>query len=192
MSYLNPSLVSKLSSETRPQQFKRKIAPYYLRRNQTDVLDELPEKVETLEWVELNRKDSQIYREAIADGAWMSARRAAIISGKHSSKMERIRELVELAKDEGKNVIIFSYFRDVLSLLAQEFEQEAVGVIDGSISAKKRQELVDELGKSGHVLLAQITAGGVGLNIQHSSVVILAEIQVKPSLEDQALSLIHI
>ncbi len=191
MSYLNPSLVSKLSSETRPQQFKRKIAPYYLRRNQTDVLDELPEKVETLEWVELNRKDSQIYREAIADGAWMSARRAAIISGKHSSKMERIRELVELAKDEGKNVIIFSYFRDVLSLLAQEFEQEAVGVIDGSISAKKRQELVDELGKSGHVLLAQITAGGVGLNIQHSSVVILAEIQVKPSLEDQAIARAH-
>ena len=191
MSYLNPPLARKLSSETRPQQFKRKIAPYYLRRNQTDVLDELPEKVETLEWVELNRKDSQIYREAIADGAWMSARRAAIISGEHSSKMERIRELVVLAKDEGKNVIIFSYFRDVLSLLAQAFEQEAVGVIDGSISAKKRQELVDELGKSGHVLLAQITAGGVGLNIQHSSVVILAEIQVKPSLEDQAIARAH-
>ena len=191
MSYLNPSLARKLSSETRPQQFKRKIAPYYLRRNQTDVLDELPEKVETLEWVELNRKDSQIYREAIAEGAWMSARRAAIISGKHSSKMERIRELVDLAKDEGKNVIIFSYFRDVLSLLAQTFEQVAVGVIDGSISAKKRQELVDELGKSGHVLLAQITAGGVGLNIQHSSVVILAEIQVKPSLEDQAIARAH-
>ena len=105
--------------------------------------------------------------------------------------MERIKELVDLAKDEGKNVIIFSYFRDVLSLLAKVFNNESVGVIDGSISAKKRQELVDELGKSGHVLLAQINAGGVGLNNQHSSVVILTEIQVKPSLEDQAIARAH-
>ncbi|HCG46458.1 SNF2-related protein [Corynebacterium flavescens] len=191
ISYLEPSLRQKLGEVVSAQKFKREIAPFYLRRNQRDVLDELPRKTERVEWVELNDLDKKLYREAIADGAWMAARRSALISGEHSSKMDRIRELVEEAKAENKNVIIFSYFRDVLSLLASTLGEDCVGVIDGGVSAKKRQTLVDELGSLGHVLLAQITAGGVGLNIQHSSVVILTEIQVKPSLEDQAIARAH-
>ena len=41
---------------------------------------------------------------------------------------------------------------------------------------------------AGSVLLAQIQAGGTGLNIQSASVVILCEPQVKPSIADQAIS----
>ena len=41
------------------------------------------------------------------------------------------------------------------------------------------------------VLLSQIEAGGVGLNIQAASVVILAEPQWKPSSEDQAIARAH-
>ena len=191
ISYLEPSLLRRLTEVVSAQKFKQEIAPFYLRRNQIDVLDELPAKTERLEWVELNDRDRSLYREAIAEGSWMAARRSALISGESSSKMERIRQLVNEAKAENKNVIIFSYFRDVLSLLAGVLNKDCVGVIDGGVSAKKRQTLVDDLGNSGHVLLAQITAGGVGLNIQHSSVVILTEIQVKPSLEDQAIARAH-
>src|SRR5690606_7590986 len=42
--------------------------------------------------------------------------------------------------------------------------------------------------KPGAVLLSQITAGGVGLNIQAASIVILCEPQWKPSIEEQAIS----
>lgn len=38
------------------------------------------------------------------------------------------------------------------------------------------------------MLLAQIQAGGTGLNIQSASVVILCEPQMKPSIENQAIS----
>lgn len=38
------------------------------------------------------------------------------------------------------------------------------------------------------MLLAQVVAGGVGLNIQAASVVIFAEPQIKPSLEAQAIA----
>ena len=41
------------------------------------------------------------------------------------------------------------------------------------------------------MLLAQVQAGGTGLNIQAASVVILCEPQVKPSLEDQAIARLH-
>ncbi|AHI23911.1 hypothetical protein B843_12675 [Corynebacterium vitaeruminis DSM 20294] len=191
LTLLDPEMGQESSKVTSPREFKRIIAPLYLRRNQSDVLDELPEKVEATDWVELTQRDREIYREAIVDGAWMAARRAAMISGPNSAKMTRIRELVEEAREEGRNVLIFSYFRDVLDLLQREFHQCSVGIIDGSVSAGRRQKLVDALGNSGHLLLAQITAGGVGLNIQHSSVVIFTEVQVKPSLEDQAIARSH-
>jgi hypothetical protein len=41
------------------------------------------------------------------------------------------------------------------------------------------------------VLVCQIEAGGVGLNIQAASVVILCEPQVKPSIEAQAVARAH-
>jgi hypothetical protein len=41
------------------------------------------------------------------------------------------------------------------------------------------------------VLLAQIEAGGVGLNLQAASVVVLCEPQVKPTVEHQAVARAH-
>lgn len=43
----------------------------------------------------------------------------------------------------------------------------------------------------GAVLVAQITAGGVGLNIQSASVVVTCEPQLKPTMEDQTVARAH-
>lgn len=53
--------------------------------------------------------------------------------------------------------------------------------------------LVDKFSNSSHgaVLVAQITAGGVGLNIQSASVVVICEPQIKPTMEDQAVARAH-
>ena len=40
-------------------------------------------------------------------------------------------------------------------------------------------------------MVAQIVAGGVGLNIQAASVVVICEPQLKPTLEDQAVARAH-
>jgi hypothetical protein len=41
------------------------------------------------------------------------------------------------------------------------------------------------------VLLAQVQAGGVGLNLQAASVVVLCEPQIKPTMEEQAIARAH-
>jgi SNF2 family DNA or RNA helicase len=53
--------------------------------------------------------------------------------------------------------------------------------------------MVDELtsAEGPAVLVSQIQAGGVGLNIQAASVVIIAEPQLTPSLEEQAIARAH-
>lgn len=68
-----------------------------------------------------------------------------------------------------------------------------MGVIRGSVAVEGRQQLVDDLGAAGDgaVLLSQITAGGAGLNIQSASIVILCELQLKPTIENQAIARAH-
>ncbi|RTL66998.1 MAG: DEAD/DEAH box helicase [Pseudonocardiaceae bacterium] len=171
--------------------FRRAVADVYLRRNQDDVLKELPQRIETEAWVQLGNDDMTRYRAAVTAGKVMAMRRAALESTS-SAKLERIREIVEEAAEDGMKVLIFTTFLPVLTLLAQELPG-VIGRIDGSVSTTARQDLVDAFSaRSGHaVLLSQIEAGGVGLNIQAASVVILAEPHWKPSVEEQAIARAH-
>lgn len=62
-------------------------------------------------------------------------------------------------------------------------------MLTGDTSATRRQEAIDRFtAHDGHqVLIGQIEATGYGLNIQAANVVVIAEPQVKPSIEDQAM-----
>ena len=79
--------------------FRAAIAPVYLRRNQSDVLEELPPRVDTQEWVELRGRDWEAYRVAVAAGNFMAMRRAAYAPGHpaDSAKLGRLVEIVEEA-----------------------------------------------------------------------------------------------
>ena len=190
--YLQPDLVP--SNTGSALGVRRAIAPAYLRRNQADVLDELPERLEHIDWVELNEDDREHYLAAVRSGNWMEIRRAPMLTpNAEPAKLERIRTIVEHATENGDRVLLFSYFLPVLERLADTFGDRVVGTITGQVAPAARQELVDALATAapGSLLLAQITAAGVGLNIQAAAVVILVEPQVKPTLEDQAVARAH-
>ncbi|WP_049571637.1 DEAD/DEAH box helicase [Nonomuraea sp. SBT364] len=172
--------------------FRRAVAPVYLRRNQEDVLTELPDLVHVDEWEEFSAADATAYREAVEAGRFMAMRRAAYAVPEKSAKLERLRELVGEAAAGGHKVVVFSYFRDVLAAVGGELGA-CFGPISGSVAAERRQEIVDAFAAApGHaVLLSQIQAGGVGLNLQAASVVILCEPQIKPTLESQAVARAH-
>lgn len=173
--------------------FRRAVAPTYLRRNQADVLAELPALVQVDEWEEFGSEDREAYREAVASGRFMRMRRAAYAVPGTSAKLERLRELVDEARDNGLKVVVFSYFREVLAAVGEALGPDAFGPLSGSVPPARRQELVDAFSSvEGHaVLLCQIQAGGTGLNMQAASVVILCEPQIKPTLEHQAVARAH-
>ncbi|WAU85143.1 SNF2-related protein [Streptomyces sp. Qhu-G9] len=194
--YLQPDLVPRIQGSDAvagPHTFRRSVAPAYLRRNQQDVLTELPALVQVDEWEELGAADLDAYREAVAAGNFMAMRRAAYVHAEKSAKLQRLRELVEEAAVNGLKVVVFSYFRDVLATVRQALGDAVLGPLAGGVPAARRQQLVDEFTAApGHaVLLCQIEAGGVGLNLQAASVVILCEPQVKPTLEHQAVARAH-
>ncbi|GAB1820577.1 DEAD/DEAH box helicase [Herbidospora sp. RD11066] len=188
VAHLDPTLEI---SQGGPQAFRKSVAATYLRRNQEDVLHELPDRVEADEWVEFSGDDLGAYRQAVADRHFPKMRRAAFVHPATSAKLKRLTELVEDAEANGLKVIVFSYFRDVLKVVGETLDTPYQ--LTGDLDPEKRQELVDTFSKKqGHaVLLSQIVAGGVGLNLQAASVVILCEPQLKPSTETQAIARAH-
>ena len=187
--YLRPDLVVD-DDDLAPHRFRRQVAPAYLRRNQEDVLTELPEKVETDEWLPFSSEDKAAYVNAVTAGNFMAMRRAAMTSGAKSVKMRRLVEIVQEAEDNGRRVIVFSQFRDVLDQVVQALPGTVFGPLTGSVPAAARQVMVDQFSAAGHgaVLVSQIVAGGVGLNIQAASVVVICEPQLKPTTEWQAIA----
>jgi SNF2 family DNA or RNA helicase len=178
-----------------PTDFRRRVSPIYLRRNAVDVLEELPERIDVNEWREMTSDDLQHYRRALQDGNFMAIRRAAFNAaplGK-SAKMNRLLEIVDEAQSAGHKVIVYSYFLDVLQFVATGLGARAYGPLTGSMSPFARQDLVDTFTQApaGSVLVSQIVAGGIGLNIQSASIIVLCEPQLKPSMENQAIARAH-
>ena len=198
VSHLRPDLMLRINNVDGligAGHFRTAVAPVYLRRNQSDVLEELPPRVETEDWVELKSRDLDAYRHAVAAGNFMAMRRAAYAAGRpaDSAKLGRLVEIVEEAAANGRKAVVFSYFREVLDTIAAVLGGQAFGPLTGSTSPIHRQSMIDQF--SGHqgpaVLISQIQAGGVGVNIHAASVVILTEPQWKPTIEDQAIARCH-
>ncbi|MEU4044027.1 DEAD/DEAH box helicase [Streptomyces antibioticus] len=177
--------------------FRKAVAPVYLRRNQEDVLTELPSLQQTDEWEELSASDEEAYREAVRAGNFMAMRRAAYARPEKSAKLDRLREIVREAGENGQKTVVFSYFKDVLGVVREALgDADGVslfGPLTGGVAAGRRQQIVDDFaGVAGPaVLLAQIQAAGVGLNMQAASVVVLCEPQIKPTIEHQAVARAH-
>ncbi|MER7461934.1 DEAD/DEAH box helicase [Streptomyces sp. NPDC097981] len=178
--------------------FRKAVAPAYLRRNQRDVLAELPGLQWTDEWEELSAADRDAYRAAVRAGNFTAMRRAAYAEPEKSAKLQRLCELVADAAANGLKVVVFSSFREVLGVVGDVLGRPPLGgrlfgPVSGSVPAARRQRLVDGfVAAAGHaVLLAQIEAGGIGINLQTASVVIICEPQVKPTMEQQAVARAH-
>jgi len=105
-------------------------------------------------------------------------------------KLKRMLEICTEAKENSRKILIFSFFRDVIDTLSQALGNRSLEPITGSVTPIRRQAILDDfnIAPPGTVLICQIQAGGVGLNIQMASVVIICEPQIKPALETQAIS----
>ena len=194
---LRPDIALKLQNSVLSmysEGFKKTIIPVYYRRKRDDVLTELPDKIEAEEWLTPSSADLDAYKEALGGGVHNvhDIRRVSWNSKdiSKSCKALRLMELVEEAFEDGRKIIVYSFYLDVVSRVSTMLGDKCKGVITGSVNSKERQRIIDDFDKagSGAVLVAQIQSGGVGLNIQSASVVIICEPQVKPSIENQAIS----
>jgi len=173
-------------------QFRMKVAPVYFRRKRVDVLKELPDKIEKEEWCNLSPYEERVYESAVLNRDYALSRRVSwnVDDLRNSSKAKRLLELVEAAEEDGRKVIVFSFFLDTAQKICNFLGQRCMPPINGSVPPSRRQQIIESFDSApaGSVLMCQIQSGGTGLNIQSASVVIICEPQFKPSIENQAIS----
>lgn len=111
-----------------------------------------------------------------------------------ASKME---ELIPMIKDiiaNGHKILLFSTYKTAIDIVNRELTNNDIScyVIDGSVSSKKRIELVDKFNNDNtNVFLITLKAGGTGLNLTSADVVIHLDLWWNPQAENQATDRAH-
>ena len=187
--------LSQVLTPAMPERFKNQVAEVYLRRRVFDVIEEMPDKQKIDIEMELQTNEERLdYKQrSEQDHPFMSMRQVSWIKDTvHSTKMSKLKELVEEFSDRRDKAIIFSFFKTPMDLVKKELEPniKVFGKIDGSLPSNQRQAVIDEFTNydGPAILLGQTSAAGTGLNIQAANIVIFLEPQIKPSLEEQAIA----
>jgi SNF2 family DNA or RNA helicase len=133
----------------------RRIRPFLLRRMKEDVLSELPEKIETMDTVELFPEQKKLYAAYLAklrhdtlkhlDKDTLRKNRIKILAGLtrlrqicchpalfvdgykgSSAKFEQLMQIIEESKMSGRRVLIFSQFTKMLQIIGRNLSVQGM------------------------------------------------------------------
>ncbi|KAI0093055.1 SNF2 family N-terminal domain-containing protein [Irpex rosettiformis] len=107
-----------------------------------------------------------------------------------AGKVKVLLQLLRGYREQGRRVLIFSQFTQILDILQRVLEREKIKfvVLTGSTPVDVRQSLVDEFteDESIKVFLLSTKAGGMGINLTAASVVIMFDQDFNPHNDKQA------
>jgi len=113
----------------------------------------------------------------------------------HSTKLERLEELVEqLFEEHDRKVIVFSEWTTMLDLIEPLLKKRRLDFVrlDGSVPQRQRAELVHRFQTSPECRLFLTTnAGSTGLNLQAANTVINVDLPWNPAVLEQRIARAH-
>lgn len=198
----------------------RRVKPWLLRRTKTQILPELPKKIEQVVEVELTPDQKAAYTQLqIAARAQVDALResggaarmkvlAALLrlrqascdlrllgkdSPAPSGKLEALLELLREAVDGGHRSLVFSQFTSMLDLIAPALDEAGISWCRLDGTTKDRGAVVEHFQSdpSISVFLISLKAGGTGLNLTAADTVIHFDPWWNPAVEAQATDRAH-
>ena len=112
-----------------------------------------------------------------------------------SNKIEQLENIVSEYTKNNHKVLIFSSFKTALNIVKEKLNNNKIRtyMIDGSVPAKTRIEMVDNFNKNDDikVFLIMLKSGGTGLNLASADVVIHLDLWWNPQAENQATDRAH-
>ena len=112
-----------------------------------------------------------------------------------SNKIEQLENIVSEYTKNNHKVLIFSSFKTALNIVKEKFNNAKIKtyMIDGSVPAKTRIEMVDNFNENDDikVFLIMLKSGGTGLNLASADVVIHLDLWWNPQAENQATDRAH-
>ena len=116
----------------------------------------------------------------------------------HSDHGPKADEAVTLLEEHferpGTKVVVFSQWLRMHELLVRRFKKKGWGhvLFHGGVPSGKRKDLVDRFRDDPNCRLFLSTdAGGVGLNLQHATVVLNMDLPWNPAVLEQRIGRVH-
>jgi SNF2 family DNA or RNA helicase len=186
-------------------------------RRTKDLLD-LPPKLEKIEYIELSKEERKLYdsieqeiREEIRADANLIKTPSTILAkitrlrqvATHtglvsdvvvkSSKFERLRDILEEAKENNEKVIVFTMFKQLAELAMEEFKDFNPYHIWGQMNQIELQEQVNgfQEGTESKVLFGVIQAAGTGITLNTASIVVFLDLPWDTATMEQAEDRAH-
>ena len=183
---------------------RKKIEPYYIRRQKEKVLQDLPEKLFKDVYVELEPKEQRLYKELVKGAHEITEESQAAekvlrarqfldfpeILGMHnkSQKFFALADLLEeLIINNKEKVLIFTQYKEVLDLILFNLKGKYQCLqIHGGVGSKERIDIVNEFNNtSRYPILIGTDAMSTGLNIGGAHAVIHYEDSYSPAIMQQ-------
>ncbi|MGH6647331.1 DEAD/DEAH box helicase [Aquabacterium sp.] len=110
------------------------------------------------------------------------------------AKLELLRDMLPELVDEGRRVLVFSQFTEMLGLIEEALDELQLPwlALTGQTPPSQRGEVVARFqNKEVPILLVSLKAGGVGLNLTAADTVIHVDPWWNPAVEEQATARAH-
>ena len=105
-----------------------------------------------------------------------------------SAKLELLRDLLPTLVEDGRRILVFSQFTQMLSLIEAELQRLDLGYVKLTGDTVNRGAVVDSFQNGdAPIFLISLKAGGVGLNLTAADTVILYDPWWNPAVEQQAI-----
>ncbi len=184
-----------------------------LRRLKSEVLD-LPEKIYTDEYVEMNNKQEKIYKSVLNDvrenidkikhsdnplSMLIRLRQAtgatSIVSSDvdESAKMDRMEQIIEELVESDQKCIVFSNWEQVTLKAKEKLLKYNPAYITGGVNADERMKEVNRFQNDKHckVIIGTMGAMGTGLTLTAAQTVIFLDEPWNRALKDQCEDRAH-
>lgn len=212
--------IVKQKDQDAAKRLRQMVAPFILRRMKSEVLRELPEKIETVLYAELDGEQKKLYAanalqakkamETVGNSGADKLQILALLTrlrqlccdpslvyedyGHGSAKLELCMDLVKNCVESGHRVLLFSQFTSMLDRISKRLDQTQTSylTITGETKSAKRLELVNAFNQGeGSVFLISLKAGGTGLNLTGADVVVHYDPWWNSSAQNQATDRAH-
>lgn len=213
--------IVKDNDEEIQKKLKKLVEPFILRRLKSNVLKELPDKIEQTIAIDFNEEEEKLY---IAHAMQISKELQTQIKSKNidkiqvlamimrlrqicieprivfeniytnSSKMEACLDIVQTFKENNKKVLLFSSFTSVFKFFIEELTKQNIKfhLLTGETDKLERHRIVDEFqSDDSTVFLISLKAGGTGLNLTAAEGVIHFDPWWNLSAQNQATDRSH-
>lgn len=214
--------IVKNDDEEAMNRLQKMVHPFILRRLKENVLKDLPDKLEEVQYAKFEKEQWKLYDAQIVHMQQVLAEQDESDFQKNklkilaeitklrqiccdpalcfenykgtSAKMEACMELVNRAIEGGHKILLFSQFTSMLDLIEKEFQKQKISyyVITGATLKEKRLEMVKKFNADDtNVFLISLKAGGTGLNLTGTDVVIHYDPWWNLAVQNQATDRAH-